>query len=242
MPHLIQVKHIPPKCFYFLCLICISTTSKSLAQSPKLTFSDLNVGLDARFTSNQDSVIDPRFYNQALGISGKYQTSVVANYLNKGKDKRFQVVDIVGGELTGGFFKSNSPFKKEPFWFAFRFDLGMGFMYRINEHQQIGLNWYMMRFANDFISDYIGGSELKLRYRYHRVSLELGTINRNVRVGGVFENYIKDTKDENMYSLGVRYLLNEKRNIGLRIETFNWQAEGAKDQILNIRLYYGLYY
>lgn len=223
-------------------LFGIIYTTIALAQSPKLTFSDLNLGLDARFTSNRDTLADPRYYNQAIGISGKYQTSVVANYINKGKDKRFQIVDIVGGELTGGFFRSDSPFKKEPFWFAFRFDLGMGFMYRINEHQQIGLNWYMMRFANDFISNYIGGSELKLRYRYHKISFELGTINRNVRVGGVFENYIKDTKDENMYSLGIRYLLNEKRNVGLRIENFNWQAEGAKDQILNIRLYYGLYY
>jgi hypothetical protein len=223
-------------------LLGILYTTITIAQSPKLTFSDLNLGVDACFTSNQDSIISARYYNQAFGVSGKYQTSVVANYVNKGKDKRFQIVDIVGGELTGGLFKSDSPFKKEPFWFAFRFDLGMGCMYRINEHQQIGLNWYMMRFANDFISDYIGGAELQLRYRFQRMSLELGTINRNVRVGGVFENYIKDTKDENMYSLGVRYLLNEKRNVGLRVENFNWQAEGAKDQILNVRLYYGLYY
>ena len=242
MLHFVQMKCLLFFKKYFLSLVCVLVAIESFSQLPKLTFSDLNLGLDTRFTSNRDTLADPRYYNQAIGISGRYQTSVVANYINKGKDKRFQIVDIVGGELTGGFFKSDSPFKKEPFWFAFRFDLGMGFMYRINEHQQIGLNWYMMRFANDFISEYIGGSELKLRYRYHRVSLELGTINRNVRVGGVFENYIKDTKDENMYSLGIRYLLNEKRNVGLRIENFNWQAEGAKDQILNIRLYYGLYY
>ena len=242
MLHLHKMKHnlILKNHFTFLAFFVISTNVFS--QSSKLTFSDLNIGLDSRFTSNQDSIVDPRYYNQAFGISGKYQTSVVANYINKGKDKRFQIVDIVGGELTGGFFKSDSPFKKKPFWFAFRFDLGMGFMYRINEHQQIGLNWYMMRFANDFIADYVSGSELKLRYRYKKASLEIGTINRNVRVGGVFENYIKDTKDENLYSLGFRYLINEKRNIGLRIENFNWQAEGAKDQIFNIRLYYGLYY
>ena len=227
--------------FIFL-LVGSLVTKLAVAQSPKLTFSDLNVGIDARFTSNRDTLADPRYYNQAFGVSAKYQTSLVANYINKGKDKRFQIVDIVGCELTGGFFKSDSPFKKEPFWFAFRFDLGMGFMYRINENQQLGLNWYMMRFANDFISDYLSGSELQLRYRYRKISLELGTINRNVRVGGVFENYIKDTKDENMYSLGIRYLINEKRNVGLRMENFNWQAEGAKDQIMNIRLYYGLYY
>lgn len=225
-----------------LLLFGILYTTIAIAQSPKLTFSDLNLGLDARFTSNRDTLADPRYYNQAFGISGRFQTSVVANYINKGKDKRFQIVDIVGGELTGGFFKSDSPFKKKPFWFAFRFDLGMGFIYRINENQQIGLNWYMMRFANDFISNYIGGSELQLRYRFRKISVEVGTINRNVRVGGVWENYVKDTKDENMYSLGIRYLVNVKRNLGVRIENFNWQSEGAKDQILNIRLYYGLYF
>jgi hypothetical protein len=227
--------------FIFL-LVGSLVTKLAVAQSVKLTFSDLNLGLDTRFTSNRDTLADPRYYNQSIGISGRYQTSVVANYINKGKDKRFQIVDIVSGELVGGFFKSDSPYKKEPLWFAFRFDLGMGFMYRINENQQLGLNWYMMRFANDFISNYIGGSELRLRYRYNKISVEVGTINRNVRVGGVWENYVKDTKDENMYSLGFRYLVNEKRNVGLRIENFNWQAEGAKDQILTIRLYYGLYY
>lgn len=215
---------------------------KAFAQVPQLTFSDLNVGLDTRFTSNQDSIVLPRYYNQAIGLSGRYQTSVVANYVNKGKVKRFQIVDIVGGELAGGAFKSENKDKKEPLWFAFRFDLGLGMLYQVNENQQLGLNWFMMRFANDFISDYIGGSEMQLRYRYKRLGVEVGTINRNVRVGGVFENYVKDTKDENMYSLGIRYLITEKRNLGIRVENFNWQAEGAKDQILNIRLYYGLYY
>ncbi len=225
-----------------LFLFFFSVSAISEAQTVKLTFSDLNLGFDNHYTSYIDTNLNQRFYNQAIGISGRYQTSVVANYVNKDKIKRFQIVDIVGGELAGGFFRTEDPLSKVPFWFAFRFDLGLGMMYNLTENQQISLNWFMMRFANDFISTYISGSEIQLRYRYKHISFEAGTINRGVRVGGVFENYVQNTGNQNMYSLGFRYLLNAKRNVGLRFETYNPEAQLKNDQVTTFRVFYGLYY
>ena len=197
--------------------------------------------MNAHCTSNQDSIHNPRYYNQAGGVSFRYQTSVVANYLHRNKKKRFQLVDIVGGELAGGLFSSTDPRMQTPGWFSFRFDLGMGSMYHINDNNQIGLNWILMRFANDFISDYIGGSELQLRYRYKRIALELGTINRKVRVGGVWKSHFEGGEGS-MYSIGLRYLQTDKHNLGIRIELFNVKELHADDGIATVRLYYGIYY
>lgn len=212
------------------------------AQLPQLTFSDLNFGVDTRFTTNQDSVISPVYSNQAFGFSGRFQTSVVANYVQRGKNKRFLIGDMVGGELTTGLFKSENPDKKEPLWFAFRFDLGVGTLYRINDHQQVGLNWVMMRFANDFISEYISGSEMQLRYRYKKFSFEVGTIGRYIRMGGFLETYYKSDVDRNMTSLGFRYLIDESHNLGVRTEVFQAEALTVRDKLFNLRLYYGLYF
>jgi hypothetical protein len=229
-------KTLLPRIFMLLGLPCLS-----FGQSPRLTFSDLNLGLNAHFTSYQDSIIYPRYFNQAGGVSFRYQTSMVANYLHRGKTKRFQVVDIVAGELTGGLFQSTDQRFKQPGWFAFRFDLGAGSLWNINDHHQLGLNWILMRFANDFISDYVGGSELQIRYRYKRVALELGTINRKVRVGGIFESYIKEDEGS-MYSIGMRYLQSGKNNLGFRVELFNLPENKSDDRVVAVRLYYGYYY
>ena len=230
------------KCSCIILFKVLFSFSVGYGQAVKLNFSNLNIGIDTRYTSNQDSIMYPRYQNKAFGISARYQTSVVANYVNKEKNKRFQIVDIVGGELTGGLFSSENDKKKQPFWFGFRFDLGLGMLYNINRNQQIGINWILMRFANDFLSDYVAGSELQVRYRYKRACLEAGTISRHVRVGGFSETYLKEKGEGNMTSMGLSYLIDVRRDLGLRIEAFNLKALGTNDKIVNIRLFYGRYF
>lgn len=230
-------------CFACLFFVTIFFAGSGLnAQTARLTFSDLNIGVDAHLTSYQDSASPVRYQNQAVGISGRYQTSVVANLLHKGKNKRFEIADMIAGEMAFGFFKSEDAANKEPLWFNFRFDLGLGILFRINQNQDIGLNWVMMRFANDDLSTYISGSEIQARYRYKKCSIELGTSNRNVRVGGFSETYLKKRGEGNVTSFGFRYLINEKRNLGVRLETFNLGEEEFIDRLINCRIFYGYYF
>lgn len=228
---------------FFCFLICLLFFCVNVhAQSARLKFSDLNLGVDCHFTSYQDSANPVRYNNQAIGFSGRYQTSVVANLLNKGKNKRFQIVDVIAGEMAFGLFQSEDPENKEPLWFNFRFDLGLGILYRLNQHHDLGINWIMMRFSNDDISTYVSGSELQARYRYKKCSIELGTANRHVRVGGFSETYLKKKGEGNLTSFGFRYLINEKRNVGLRLEAFDLREEEFTDRILNCRVFYGYYF
>ncbi len=226
---------------FVFCLVFVTNLSTS-AQDLKLKFSDLNVGIDYHNTSYQDSANPVRYYNQAIGLSGRYQTSVVANYLNKGKNKRFEIVDVIAGEMAFGVFESDDPSNKEPLWFAFRFDLGLGTVFRINKNQDIGVNWIMMRFANDFLSTYISGSEIQARYRYKKFSIELGTANRNVRIGGFSETYLKNKGEGNVTTFGFRYLMNEKRDMGVRIETFDLDELDFNDKFVNCRIFSGYYF
>ena len=212
------------------------------AQTPTLRFSDLNLGLDAHMTSNNDSASTFRYNNQAIGLSGRYQTSVVANHIRNGKTKRFEIADMIAGEMAFGLLQTENPAYKPPLWFNFRFDLGVGALFRINENQDVGLNWILMRFANDDISTYVSGSEMQARYRYKKLSVELGTANRNVRVGGFTETYLKTKGEGNVTSFGFRYLMNDKRNLGVRIETFNLGENAFSDRLFNCRIFYGYYF
>ena len=229
----------------FIALVAIIILCSGLsviAQAPKLKFSDLNFGIDCHLSSNQDSANPVRYHNQAIGFSGRYQTSVVANHIRQGKTKRFEIADMIAGEMAFGAFQSNNPAYKTPLWFNFRFDLGVGTLFRINENQDVGLNWIIMRFANDYQSTYFSGSELQARYRYKKCSIELGTANRNVRGSGFTETYLKKRGEGNVTSMGFRYLVNDKRNFGVRLETFNLGEMAFTDKIINCRIFYGYYF
>ncbi|MFI5221635.1 MAG: hypothetical protein ACHQK8_04865, partial [Bacteroidia bacterium] len=116
-------------------------------------------------------------------------------------------------------------------------------IYRINKRNDIGLNVFVLRFANDNISQNISGSSAILRYRCSKIILEGGIETRRDRVAGWLTDLL--TNAPLQMSLGGRFLFNEKKNAGIRCEYFPstvFMENEIFKNILTTRFFYGIYF
>ncbi len=206
-----------------------------------MTFYDLNFGADmhsANYSNNSSPDIIKK--NYAAGISGRMQSSFAANF---NRNKKFMVVDLLSAEVATGAINSSFSTSASSLWLSYRFEFGLGMIYRINKKNDVGLNFILLRFAHDNISQNISGSNVMLRYRYSKMMLEGGVETRRERIIGWYFN-IQDNVPVQM-SFGARYLLNEKNNIGVRCEFLSPKITTGTENfntILSARIFYGIYF
>lgn len=225
----------------FICFTSFLGFSQGTSLEPasyRLKIGDLNGGLDTRYLTTSDSSHTQQYNTYTGGLSFRYQSSIVFNYFDR-RNKRFKIGDLLSGEISAGYMNSADPVQKIPFWFAYRFEIGLATIYRISEHSNIGVNLILLRFARDFVTQNISGSGIDLRWRLKRVIVEGGIDNRGLRIVG----YVTNANDErNMGHIGLRYLLGTDKNVGLRMEFFNVSRSQNGDGMYNLRAYWGKYF
>ncbi len=231
-----------PFSIFFLPLFCFLSfagyAQDSISQAYRLRVGDINVGMDTRFLTTADpSMRSYRTY--VVGLGFRYQSSIVFQYFDTKENKRFKIGDLLSGEIAAGYMNSNDPTQKIPVWFAYRFEIGLAMVYRISKESDIGLNFILLRFARDFVTQNISGSGIDLRWRIKRWVAEGGIDNRGLRMVG----YVANANDErNAVHFGLRYLLSGDQNVGLRFESFDASRSQNGDGFYTIRVYYGKYF
>lgn len=206
-----------------------------------MTFYDLNVGADlhtANYSNNSST--DFSKLNFATGISGRMQSSFAANFNHNNK---FIIADVLSAEAGIGGISSYFSSSNSSLWLNYRFEFGLGMIYRINKKNDIGLNLLPLLFAHDNISQNISGSCAMLRYRYSKIMIEGGVETRRDQIVAWFTNIIANKPLQ--ISLGGRFLFDENKNFGIRCEWLpSIVPTGTEnfDHILSVRIFYGIYF
>jgi hypothetical protein len=206
----------------------------------KMGFYDMNLGIDFRYSQYNSSSNSTVKNNIAGGISERLQSSFLGHLK---KDKKFVIGDLLSAELAQGMISSNYSNAHSSLWLSYRFQFGVGMIYRFNTMNDLGLNIMLLEFARDDVSPNISGSNILLRYRHSKCIFETGLAARRGRVFG----WITAIPENNPMQLmtNFRYLINEKKNIGIRAEWFPYKlTEGTEyfNNITSIRFFYGIYF
>jgi len=238
------------KCYLsFLLLVFIS--QRGIGQ--KLGFHELSAGVDARqshFYKWQDQtknlLASDQKNAQYLGVSARFVTSFLATCYAQ-KITKWRIVDVLTGELGFGAAQSTYEYVKGGFFPTYDFSLGFGGIYRINDKQDIGLNFGLLRFARSLQSKNFSGCNVFLRYRYDRIFLDLG-------LDSWYEFYFtwiyifNDRYNPIQVTACIKYAFNGKQLVGVRLEN-NTLYSGkphltsfGKEEYWNIRVFYGIYF
>jgi len=236
--------------FFALCMLLFvpnflsGTTPSHLEDSSqfcKMGFYEMNLGLDAH-TANYSNNLSSNnsILNYAGGFSARMQSSFAANF---NLHKRFMIADLLSAELATGKINSSFSAVTSALWLSYRFEFGLGMIYKINKKNDAGLNILLLRFAHDNISQNISGSSAMLRYRYSKILIEGGIETRRDRIIG----WLSDIQGNKSLqeTLTCKYLLNNRKNVGIRCEYFPSNVfidnENFKN-ILSVRAFYGIYF
>ena len=214
---------------------------ESSDQKTKMGFYEMNFGMDGRYAqySNASSLIETKT-NAAFGISGRMQSSF-AGYFNR--HNKFLIGDLLSAELAAGGLSSYYSNAISNIWLSYRFEFGLGMIYRINKKNDVGLNLMLLRFASDKVSQNMSGSSVVIRYRYSKVMIEGGVETRRDRIVGWINDIQSNIPLQG--TLSCKYLLNEKKNAGIRCEFLPAKItvnNESFNNILSIRLFYGIYF
>jgi hypothetical protein len=208
----------------------------------KMGFYDFNFGIDAR-RADDYNISEPynTKTNRALGFSEKLQSSF-ADRFSRHK-KKFLIGDILSAEMGAGVISSHYSKENSNLWTNYRFEFGLGTIYRINKNNDIGLNLMPLIFAHDDISQNFSGSDIIVRYRYKRYLFETGTEARRERILGWITYLQKDQPLQYIFS--ARYLIDGNKNTGIICEWLPGNLNAETDffsNIWSIRLFYGIYF
>jgi hypothetical protein len=221
----------------------------SSRKESKIGFFDLNVGPDVRyFRGGYQTDSSNRFTNHAYLITARMQHSFLGNYILDKAFKKFRFGDILAGELSPGFIVDKPGHSTTP-WIAYRFELGFGAIWSINTKNEIGLTLTLLKFARDRVAPNISGSNIMLRYRYGRIVVEGGIEARRDRIFGWLLFFNKGNELPVQYTFTSRYLIDKKRNLGVRCEFMSGEfgRNYINDQFIlknlwSLKLFYGIYF
>lgn len=206
----------------------------------KLGFYEINVGVDGRYAQYSNINKEGLKLNYAAGFSGRMQSSFAANF---NQHKKFMIADLLSAEVATGVINSSFSTATSSLWLSYRFEFGLGMIYRINKNNDVGLNFMLLRFAHDNISQNISGSSVMIRYRYSKIIFEAGVETRRDRIVGWLSDIQSNKPLQETFTC--KYLLNERKNVGIRCEyfpsTFLVDNENFKN-ILSARFFYGIYF
>lgn len=216
-------------------------------------FSDLNIGgfMSAyNVTGNttySDTSRSPYTEKYANGISVRFQGSFLDFYLKR-ENKRFAIADILAAEFMLGTEYKAVPEQKSKLWYGYRFDAGFGAKYKINSKNDIGLNLILLKVGTDNQSTYFIGSNVGLRYRCNRIQTEAFVETRLDRFLGVFWVFQSWYYNPAQITLQVKYLLDNQRNLGFRIEYYSSLLSRHIEKVpllenhWTLRIFYGKYF
>jgi len=224
-----------------------------LLDAQKLGFHELSAGIDARSATfmkwqdkSQYTFETDRKTAQYAGVSARFITSFLATcYANK--ITKWRIADVLTGELGFGWAQSNYQPVKGGFFPTYDFSLGFGGIYRINQNNDIGLNFGMLRFARSLQSKNFSGCNVYLRYRYGKIFVDLG-------LESWYEFYytwiyiLNSRHNPLQLTAALRYAFNEKQLVGVRLENNSIYdakphlTQYGKEQYWNIRIFYGIYF
>ena len=199
----------------------LPATSMQMEDSlSKMTLSHVTIGLDYRHSNgnyiiNLNSINKP-YYSNSYGIVARMQSSIIANYLTK--QRRFIIGDVLAGEVGSIFMETSNPDIKNNIGFTYRFEFGLGTIFRINKKQDIGLNLIILKFTRDRVSPNISGSFVALRYRYRSVLMNVGIEARRDRIFGWIQALQPNFYMPMQYNFEISWLCRMQRLIGLRLE------------------------
>jgi len=224
-----------------------------LKKYPRMGFSDLNVGGfmsaynvsgNSRYSDSSNSAYTEKYAN---GISVRFQASFLDFYLKRER-KKFEIADILAGEFMLGSEYSTVPEKKSKFWYAYRFDAGIGAKYKINATNDIGLNVILLKVGTDNQSTYFIGSNIGLRYRLQRIVAEAILETRIDRFLGFFWVFQSWYYNPVQLTFQAKYLMDNQRNVGFRVEYYSSQLSRHVEKVpllenqWTLRIFYGFYF
>jgi hypothetical protein len=236
------------KHFLIGCLMLFA--QKGFSQTANLKLSELNIGTDFRASTykiiqNATQDFGNKIYHQQWGgISTRLQSSFIAEYVLKERQKKLKIGDIIAGEIGLGVLQSDST--GTSIRFNYRFDFGFGFVHAINENHDWGATFLILKFTNDGTIPNGSGSNATLRYRFKKIIVEPSLEVHRQRIIGWLQGL--DTKNNLTLqaSLIARYQLNNNQQIGIRYEQmpitkikyedYNQQSQSR----YALRLFYGI--
>jgi hypothetical protein len=225
----------------------IGQKDTAITKKEHMGFFELNIGADTRHATGLLTSIDGSgrlpYAATAVGLTGRMQSSFIGNILFPGKERKFKAFDLLTGELSLGGLTTGNPNETSGTWLAYRFDFGGGMVYRLNEHNDMGLGLMLLKFARDKVSPNISGSGIALRYRCYKMQAEAGVEARRERMFGYL---MKDAPVQ--WTAALRYLFNGKKSAGIKMEMLSGSRNFLKvgnievHQVWSLRLFYGIYF
>ncbi|MFN0048606.1 MAG: hypothetical protein ACKVOU_05750 [Cytophagales bacterium] len=237
---------------FFRCIFLLSILP-FYASAQKLGFNELSVGVDARTSKFYEwSDFKAKIagqnakYANYLGVSGRFSTSFLALCYAQ-KFTKWRVADVLIGEVGLGLASSNYPSVKGGFFPTYDFTIGFGGIYRINQRQDIGINFGMLRFARSLQTKNFSGCNIYLKYRIDKFLVEFG-------LESWYEFYLSwiyilnSRPNPLQFTVALKYAFNEKQMVGFRLENNSIYdakphfTEFGKEYYWNLRLFYGIYF
>jgi hypothetical protein len=211
-------------------------------------FFDLNIGPDLRYFRGAIVRDSSHFNNRAYLITARMQHSFLGNYILDNAGKRFRFGDILAGEISPEMV-SDKPSQSFTPWIAYRFEFGFGAILAINKNNDVGITLTILKFARDRVSPNISGSNILIRYRFRRIMAEGGIESRRDRIFGYLLYFNKDNLLPVQYTFTSRFLIDNKKHIGIR---FEYMSDRAGKNYINetmtlrnlwsLKIFYGIYF
>lgn len=220
-----------------------SYSQDSLYINNVLGFFDLTGGVDSRLNVAYRNS-DTSYTSSYNGVFFRMQTSFWGSYY-KQKFKKFVWGDLISGELSAGYSHAQLPSLPTNMMAMYNFEFGIFGIYRLSKFTDIGMSFALLKFSKDYASDFDSGSNYYLRLRHKRLLTEIGYISRNKLYFGVF-NFISKGENIDKLSIGVKYMLNNNRIIGSRIElmpiTTPLYINENQETVYSIKIFYGIHF
>lgn len=234
---------------YLLALYFLGISTLSIAQ--RMTFHYAQAGTavaHTRFLPYAAEAASPAvcsLQTHMLNVNGRFSTSIWHRcYAHK--MRKFLYGDVLWGQVGIGAIKAIELRNlNQTFFPTFDFGIGFGGIYRLNPHNDIGVELGMLRFTRSLTTFNYNGCHIRLKYRLRHVQAEAALHNWY----GYYLTWLylfSHQSNPMHYSFTFKYLINDKKMMGLHVESniLNEQkpllSEPYKEAFIQINLFYGI--
>lgn len=228
---------------YFFCVSTFFIVAQDTLKNPKITFSEMNIGLAYRNVAITSENIETANFAAVLGSvqHGFLYTILKHKFTNK----KILFSDFILCELLAGYLQTTNPSDFRGIWATYNFKIGIAGIYKIHKNHDMGINLAIFSFGKEISKTFFSGSSLTLKYRYKKIQTELELASPEFHYYGWALNLNRFSNPKQL-AITFKWLYSNSLHLGfqsvfLPIFSIN-STDNGNENVWHIKLFWGTYF